>query len=688
MVRKYKLRPRPTTRVDRFSVLPVVPDEVAHHILAFVEFIDLVRVSTVSKRCRRLYLSIPSLELNQYDLSARRDRDATESLTELSARMGQEEVELLNHMDRYFFNRGDNRIQHFRIRWSLDRKSSHKHIQMFVMPSDVLVSQSLGSLSVRLQGVTLQAPSLSLLCNLHYLKLTEIKIVDESFFKWISCSCKSIKELQLDHVRGLPKITIESSSLKSFKVWSKDMFHLNIFGEKIEDIHITWRKSSTPPSRKWLNISAPNLKNLKWEGNLMNIQNLGNLMSLEKAVVFLESAVNEFDNVFRVICSIRRAKVVILNEWTINKGFVKNRAKSEGSIANAYIAHECVTYCKSYLHNTDGTKGLDPARTPTFNLSIVSEDIRMFGNLPNSEILREDELCEAHWWVLQHCDKVKEYIDAHLGLIQLKYQNRHEERHKKTFPVYFLKWVTRMQERQNKDYSPQLHHLACMPQGHNVYAACVVNGVKFLRERRDQRRKTQNSGIMVVVRIMLHTTELLLPSSNPAGMPVVLFKCRWFNTDPNFSRSMKMDHGLLSVNTSTSWYEHAPFVLAIQAKQVFYLNDPKAGGGWKVVNVMEHRSIFNATTLQGGQVEQNIENMALKPYQEPLNSDIPDTSTIRINNDIHFLQGEYIPISGLEFDFGSLPYIPPSHDFINDEDEDEDEIPEDDLEDPDYEDSD
>ncbi|XP_004309350.1 PREDICTED: uncharacterized protein LOC101299049, partial [Fragaria vesca subsp. vesca] len=279
-----------------------------------------------------------------------------------------------------------------------------------------------------------------------------------------------------------------------------------------------------------------------------------------------------------------------------------------------------------------GTEGIGPARTPTFNLSIVSEDIRMFGNLPNSEILREDELCEAYWWVLQHCDEVKEYRDAHLGLIQLKYQNRHEERHKKTFPVYFLKWVMRMQERQDKDYSPQLHHLACMPQGHNVYAACVVNGVKFLTERRDQHRKTQNSGIMVVGKdnvayygIVVAVIELLYPA--------------------DFPRSTKMDHGLLSVNTSTSWYEHAPFVLAIQAKQVFYLNDPKAGGGWKVVNVMEHRSIFNATTLQGGRVEQNIENVALEPYQEPLTSDIPDTSTIRINNDIHFPQGEYIPIS-------------------------------------------
>ncbi|KAL6192117.1 hypothetical protein ACLB2K_038504 [Fragaria x ananassa] len=221
-----------------------------------------------------------------------------------------------------------------------------------------------------------------------------------------------------------------------------------------------------------------------------------------------------------------------------------------------------------------------------------------------------------------------------------------------------------------------------MLQGHNVYAACVVNGVKFLTQNNDimvvDKDNVAYYGIVVVVIKLLYL----------ASMPVVLFKCRWFNIDPNFSRSTKMDHGLLSVNTSTSWYEHAPFVFVIQAKQVFYLDDSKAGGGWKVVNVMEHRSIFNATTVQGGRVEQNIENVSLEPYQEPLTSDIPDTSTIRLNNDIHFPQGEYIPILGLGFDFGSLPYIPPSQDLINNEDEDSDEIPEDDLEDPDYEDND
>jgi len=37
------------------------------------------------------------------------------------------------------------------------------------------------------------------------------------------------------------------------------------------------------------------------------------------------------------------------------------------------------------------------------------------------------------------------------------------------------------------------------------------------------------------------------------------------------------------VNTDRKWYESDSFILACQAVQVFYLDDPKLGGNWKVV---------------------------------------------------------------------------------------------------------
>ena len=126
-----------------------------------------------------------------------------------------------------------------------------------------------------------------------------------------------------------------------------------------------------------------------------------------------------------------------------------------------------------------------------------------------------------------------------------------------------------------------------------------------------------------------------------------------------------MDHGFLSVNTSTSQYESEPFILATMAKQVFYLDDPKEGGNWKVINMMSHRNIWSASTLEGDAEGACDEEEAPEPYQEELSSYIPDTQTIRINNDPHYVHGNaFISIIGSQ-----VPYI----DNEEDEDENEDE---------------
>ncbi|KAL6124683.1 hypothetical protein ACLB2K_077195 [Fragaria x ananassa] len=132
-------------------------------------------------------------------------------------------------------------------------------------------------------------------------------------------------------------------------------------------------------------------------------------------------------------------------------------------------------------------------------------------------------------------------------------------------------------------------------------------------------------------RVVISVVELVYATS----MLVVLLKCRWFS-DPNILRSTKMDHGLLSVNTCTSWCENQLFIVATMTKLVFYLDDPKEGGGWKVVNLMSHRGIYTATTLEMGIANRDIENVTLEPYQEASTSNVPDMETIRINNDIHF----------------------------------------------------
>ena len=57
---------------------------------------------------------------------------------------------------------------------------------------------------------------------------------------------------------------------------------------------------------------------------------------------------------------------------------------------------------------------------------------------------------------------------------------------------------------------------------------------------------------------------------------VILFKCEWFDTNAKRKRIQKY-HNLICINVSNTLYRNDPFILASQAQQVFYLNDPKFG---------------------------------------------------------------------------------------------------------------
>lgn len=149
-----------------------------------------------------------------------------------------------------------------------------------------------------------------------------------------------------------------------------------------------------------------------------------------------------------------------------------------------------------------------------------------------------------------------------------------------------------------------------------LYWACSVNGVKFVAWDKDKDLRTQNSGVMVETSdakyygVLEQVVELIYATC----MPVVLFKCKWFDTDPENSGSTKVDMGLLSVDTNSSWYEDSPFCLARSARQVFYVDDPKAGDAWKVVNVMSHRNVYDPQTLatRGDDLTNEVE----EAYQE------------------------------------------------------------------------
>lgn len=72
---------------------------------------------------------------------------------------------------------------------------------------------------------------------------------------------------------------------------------------------------------------------------------------------------------------------------------------------------------------------------------------------------------------------------------------------------------------------------------------------------------------------------------------VILFQCEWFNTGSK--KTKQVDKHAISINVGSRWYKEDPFVLPINVKQVFYVNDTKWGKNWKVVERVQHRHLWD-----------------------------------------------------------------------------------------------
>ena len=128
-----------------------------------------------------------------------------------------------------------------------------------------------------------------------------------------------------------------------------------------------------------------------------------------------------------------------------------------------------------------------------------------------------------------------------------------------------------------------------------------------------------------------------------------------------------MEHNLTSMNTSSSWYFDDPFILAIQAQQMFDLNDMKRGAPWKVAQKVNHREIFDileasdeADGLLNNKVFQEKESIELPPFQSV--EEVIESSTL-FRGDVQplIIAGELV----VELNINQ-------HDLMSDDDDDND----------------
>ena len=135
------------------------------------------------------------------------------------------------------------------------------------------------------------------------------------------------------------------------------------------------------------------------------------------------------------------------------------------------------------------------------------------------------------------------------------------------------------------------------------YEGYVINGFRFHTRRRQRKRKTQNSGVVVEGETENGKKdfygvleEVIVLEYNPlksrTSPKVVVFKCKWFDVY-NEGRGIKRDKfGTTLVNVTRRLQTNEPFALATQIRQVFYVaahHEPQ----WRVVIKMTPRNYFD-----------------------------------------------------------------------------------------------
>ncbi|XP_066310955.1 uncharacterized protein [Miscanthus floridulus] len=255
------------------------------------------------------------------------------------------------------------------------------------------------------------------------------------------------------------------------------------------------------------------------------------------------------------------------------KNFVRNRARPEGSIAEAYMASDTLTFGSRYMEDIDNR----------FNHDDGSD-----GEMP----LPDDISVFKHGVTLVGSTRSQYIDDVDLNKLVCLYRDDLEQQGAldvdKMVEQGFAKWFRCHIENKCKEnlesVSEGLWALSCGPDLRvKTCVACKVNGVRYSTVDHENFLLTQNSGVM---------------------------------TEGSHDGNNIDFYGVLK---ESLWYKTDPFILATQSKKIFYLQDTslvQAGADNEVTH-----------NIQGGEasiIEGNLQDLISSKKQPIIHEDSED----------------------------------------------------------------
>ncbi|KAL6284249.1 hypothetical protein ACE6H2_015178 [Prunus campanulata] len=281
------------------------------------------------------------------------------------------------------------------------------------------------------------------------------------------------------------------------------------------------------------------------------------------------------------------------------KGYVQNRTRPEGCIAERYIAEEAVEFCTEHLSDVS-TVGVPSSQ----NMGVSKPLSGCTVSLVDMDLLNQ-----AHLYVLENTEEVLPYIEEHMIHIKTTYPKFRkrtkwlQDKHNSTFIQWLrFKVQSEFNGEDNNGISENLRWLAAGPSmAMPSYRSYLINGVKFNTKAQDDVRTVQNSGVY----LLAHTMQVAnAKDKNPIvsnmgfygviqeiwdldyqKFRIPVLRCDWID---NTSGLVVDELGFTLVDLSKIGHRNDQFVMASQVKQVFYVDDPMHRG-WSVVLSMPNR---------------------------------------------------------------------------------------------------
>ncbi|KAL5554060.1 hypothetical protein UlMin_041461 [Ulmus minor] len=274
------------------------------------------------------------------------------------------------------------------------------------------------------------------------------------------------------------------------------------------------------------------------------------------------------------------------------KDYVRNAAKPEGSIAEGFVVDEALTFCSRYFDDVE-TRFNRPDRNddgihPTRQLSVFESQCKPLGKQSYVELDNNDR-DKAEFYILNNSPELEPYLNEHKQELHVRLGEgclNINEVHRTEFAGWFFEKIYALHRMQAPEVTTKLLSLSSKTNMVvSSYPACIVNGVRFVTHDRDVRLRTQNSGVSV-------------PGTGQEmfyGQLQQILEFSYLNGFSCDSKHMVTENNIASIDINGEAYKDDQFILASQAKQVFYVADSSRGPNWRVVQHVKHRSIWDIT---------------------------------------------------------------------------------------------